>query len=885
MPQPAHRARTRGLWRSFGQLSVSVEDKFRFTLVLAFLGLGLLGAGLLSFWNEAQSQHFNREAANIAVNRWLGNTNESSGSWFDPASPTRRMPQENLPALLEPNRLIPSSLIPEQWTKEDVAISQQADGEYIWIINSHPKIESGTSLILSENDFPELTIARESFTFQRWLIGTLLLALLTLCTVVYFFNKNYIFKPVTLLREALLNRRLTDVARVRQWLQSKITIERLEEKSRFPLEQFDSDEFGQIAYILEEQDRRQKSARLTWLKVFNTLNEPIVVFGLDARIRFINHAMENFLDEIGIPSELIENSNAQSFIGSCLQMEDEIAAKVLKIINQTHPRVHSQPCTIELPEGGRSFRYSISTTSNDGERFAVFMLVREHTLSHAQNLEDIILEQTNNQFKVIHRIQQSIREGIAEKEESVLHLCDSLLDNIHSLLELSNSINPSLTPHKLEFNLSLFFRDLQDSIQAIFRIKTELNKNIPSFIVGDPTHLRQFLKGLFQSFFETNSSNEMTLVIDYKTATREIVLTLKSTDGSSVLKNPSNSLFISHFAPFLSLRTLPEDSLGRDEFVSIAMAAPAGISRLENFALDLSNRQLPRSVWVVSDQVIPHEVKTALSEAPQVRYEWLTPNELLEKNDANEESCMILFINNSQCLKDKLIKKAINFARSKKISPILLSQQPRRGESITALRLGFIAYLSLPLEQDELHRLLILATNKSVRDNVNKLGLLTKHTIRDLIPSLGRVLLANISQTHELTGNVLHKTLSTMGFRVSEANTVHVFFEMLHKGNFEYVVCPNGLSTGLKRRILVGLRSTPCVIFGASDESEDGKFSSHGNIWIGIESPADPDCIRSAFGAASAQVDTPSVQRVPSDEVRDVESDEIETLQPLERAV
>ncbi|MEY4066225.1 MAG: hypothetical protein RIR26_2433 [Pseudomonadota bacterium] len=885
MPHSVQRTRARGLWRSFGQLSVSVEDKFRFTLVLAFLGLGLTGAGLLSYWNDSQSTRFKKEAAHIAVNRWLASSSGSAGSWFSASNSTDFKPKENLPAILESNRLIPTALIPDPWTSEQVAISTQADSEQIWIINSHEKIEKGLSLILSERDFPELGIARESFKFQRWLIGTLLLSLLAMCGVFYFFNKNYIFRPVTLLREALLNRRLTDAARVRQRLKSKITIERLEEKSRFPLEQFDSDEFGQIAYILEEQDRRQKSVRMTWLKVFNTLHEPIAVFGLDGRVRFINNSMENFLDEIGIPAELIENSSAQSFIGSCLQMDDEVAFKVLKIINQTHPRVHSQPCTIELPEGGKSFRYSISTTINDGERFAVFMLVKEHSLSHAQNLEDIILEQTNNQFKVIHRIQQFVREGISEKEESVLHLCDSLLDSIHSLLELSNSINPSLMAHKLEFNLSLFFRDLQESIQGLFKIKTEINKNIPSFIVGDPTHLRQFLKGLFQSYLETNSSNEMTLAVDYKTATREIVFTLKSSNGSSVLKNPSNSLFISHFAPFLSLKSLPEESTAKDEFISITMAAPAGISRLENFALDLSSRQLPRSVWVVSDQVVPHDVKAALNEAPQVKYEWLTPNELLEKSSANEDTCMILYINNSQCLKEKLIKKAINFARSKKISSILLSQQPRRGESITALRLGFIAYLSLPLEQDELHRLLILATNKSVRENVSKLGLLTKHTIRDLIPSLGRVLLANISQTHEQTGHVLHKTLSGMGFRISEANTVHGFFELLHKGNFEYVVCPEGLSTGLKRRIMVGLRSTPCVTFGTSSEADESKTTTQGTIWLGIENPADPECIRNAFEAAIAQVDFPSLQRTGGDDARDGDSDDNEVIHPLERAV
>jgi len=853
MAKAEKRGNERSIWRSAGQLAVSVEDRFRFTLVVAFIVLGLLGSGLLFQMTSRQAYQFSLEAADVAVSRWHTNISGGYGQVFNPSFNSSA--DDVAPALLESNRVVPQQMLPEQMTRGEIAYAKQLNGEPLWIINQHPLIENGTSLVLGERDYPELRIARETFQFQRWLVGALLLVLLGACTAFFFFNKHFVFRPLKILREALLNRRMTEVASIKQQ-KSKIRIERLEEKSRFPLEQFDSDEFGQIALILEDQDRRQKALRQHWLKSFNTINEPIAVFNSSGRLRHINASMEEFLDELGLSADLVESMTAHGFVVAFLQMDEEIAQKIEQVVNQAYPRICSQPCSVETPEGNRAFRYSIATIANHGERFAVFSLVREQASARGNSIEDVILEQCNNQLKTIHRIQHSLRHQTRGRDESIAHFCESLIDNIHNLLEFSNSINPSLASHKVEFNLRHFFREVQSSMEGLLKIQLDYSQGIPNFVVGDPTHLRQFLKGVFQSCQESNSCESLMLDVSYSNSDRNLLISICSSDGSPILRDPSLALFVQHYFPFLGLRNISEEELQSYEFLRVSIAAPAGANRVENLALDLSNRQLPATLYMVSDELIPENVHNVIADLNQVECELLTPSEFIEGNPDAHNSCLLLFITNSQKLKDKQIQKVINHGRSSKIPAILLSQQPRRGESITALRLGFVTYLTLPMQQEEFLKLLILTMNKSVRESVGKLGLLTKHTVRDIIPSLGKVLLGNISKDHLNTGSMLQKTLQTIGFTISEASTVHSFFELLHKGNYEYVICPEDLTTGLQRRIQVSLKGIPCLVFGEPQNAfETSAAESRQGIaavpWLKIDDPSCEQAVRKTLDAAN----------------------------------
>ncbi|MEN9530380.1 MAG: hypothetical protein RI932_2253 [Pseudomonadota bacterium] len=853
MAKSEKRGNDRSIWRSAGQLAVSVEDRFRFTLVVAFIGLGILGSGLLFQMTNRQAYQFSLEAADVAVNRWSANIAGRYGQVFNPAfnNPTG----EIAPALLESNRIIPKQLLPENLARAEIAFSTQVNGDPVWIVNEHPLIEKGTALVLGERDYPELRIAREAFHFQRWLVGTLLFVLMGACAAFFFFNKRFVFRPLRILREALLNRRLTEVARVKQQ-KSKIRIERLEEKSRFPLEQFDSDEFGQIALILEDQDRRQKALRQHWLKSFNTINEPIAVFNNNGRLRHINAAMEEFLDELGLSPDLVDGMTSQGFVAAFLQMEEEIADKIEQVVNQTYPRICSQPCSVETPEGNRAFRYSIATISNHGDRFAVFSLVREQASTRGNSIEDVILEQCNNQLKTIHRIQHTLKNPSQGRDESIAHFCESMIDNIHNLLEFSNSINPSLASHKVEFNLRHFFRDMQSSMEGVIKLQIDFAHSLPNFVVGDPTHLRQFLKGIFQSCQESNSCENLLLDVSYNNSEKNLLISICSIDGSPILRDPSLALFVQHYFPFLGLKNVTEEELQSYEFLRVSIAAPAGANRVENLDLDLSNRQLPAKLYIVSDELIPENVQNIISDLHQVDCEWITPSEFIDKNPDERSSCLLLFISNSQKLKEKQIQKVINHGRSSKIPSILLSQQPRRGESITALRLGFVTYLTLPMQQEEFLKLLILTMNKSVRESVGKLGLLTKHTVRDIVPSLGKVLLGNISKENHTTGVMLQKTLHSIGFSITEATTVHSFFEMLHKGNFEYVICPEDLTTGLQRRIQVSLKGIPCLVFGeqsasAEPSNDDNRQAAAAAPWLKIEDPGSELSVRKNLDAAN----------------------------------
>ncbi|NBX16289.1 MAG: hypothetical protein EBR09_02875 [Proteobacteria bacterium] len=847
-------ARPRSNRRSGAQLALSVEDRFRFTLIVSCILLSLAGVGCMFYLTDLQSQKFRIAAADIAVTRWQ----EQAQPDFGRLNTSRNYGSEEVfPKLLEANRLVATALIPENLRSHDVTVSEQSDETFLWIINKHPLIAKNTTLVLGEREFPELKIAREAFNFQTWLVTTLLLVLAGSCWIFFAFGKHYIFRPLHLLRDALLSRRMNAAAKVRQLNSSKVTVERLEEQSRFPLEQFEGDEFGQIALILEDEDRRQKSQRDYWLKSFNTVNEPIAVFGQNARLKHVNESMEEFLDEIGLDPELVKNLPATNFLSSYLQLEEDTAVKLCKVLNQKLPKVQKVPCTIQLPEGNRHFHYSVSTIINNGERFAVFTLIRDQVLRNSQNVEEYILEQANNQLKIIHRIQHALREVENPKSEGVMHLCDGLVDNIHSLLEMSSASNPSLATHKVEFNVFQFFREIQDSSESSMKVGVEMEKAVPTFVVGDPTHLRQCLKGVFQACYELNSLGNALLNVGYNQSEKKMIISLSSSDGIPVLRDPSLELYLSHYSPFLMLANTPEDNLQPDEFIRFQIAAQAGINRIESLDLDLSNSLLPANLYIVADDMLPAEAQEIISCMHGLNCVWLTSSDALESKPSGDSDCMLLFITNTQKLKEKQVQKVINHMRASNVPSILLSQQPRRGESLTALRLGFVTYLTLPFDQDELHKLLILTMNKTIRGSIGKLGLITKHTVRDLVPSLGKVLIGNISAEHAGDALALSGTLGKLGFKVEEATTVHSFFELIHKGSFEYIACPDGLSTGLKRRIQLSCRGAPCVVFGESQPEEQGKGEDvkNGNAttsihWIQITDSGSEDVVRDALKAA-----------------------------------
>jgi len=865
-------------------MALSVEDRFRFTIVVSFIFLSLVGAGCMFYLSDLQADKFRSEAADLAVTRWHEQAKLEFGRLISPRSLNS---EEIFPLILEPNRIVATAILPENLGRKDVAITTQSNGDLLWIVNKHPLIETKSTLMLSEKEFPELKIARESFVFQRWLVSTLVLVLIGAFWIFFAFGKHYVFRPLHLLRDALLSRRLTAAARVKQLNHSKVTIERLEEQSRFPLEQFEGDEFGQIALILEDEDRKQKAQKDNWLKSFNTINEPVAVFGQNTRLKHVNESMEQFLDEIGLDPELVKNLPATTFLTSYLQLEEDTSVKLNKVLSQKLPKVQKIGCSIELPEGNRHFHYSISTIVNHGERFAVFTLIRDQVLGNSQNVEDYILEQANSQLKIIHRIQHAAREIEDPKIESLLHLCDGLVDNIHSLLEMSNASNPSLATHKIEFNVYQFFREIQDSSESTMKVTVEMEKSLPTFVVGDPTHLRQCLKGIFQSCLELNSLPAVTLNVGYLSTEKKMAISLISPDGSPVLRDPSLQLYLSHYSPFLSLVNASDDDLQPEEFIRIHIAAQAGINRIEALELDLTSRQLPKTLLIVADDLLPSEAQDVFNELNYISCEWLTTADALERQVSGEDVCMLLFIANTQKLKEKQVQKVINHMRAGGVPSILLSQQPRRGESLTALRLGFVTYLTLPFEQDELHKLLILTMNKSIRESIGKLGLITKHTVRDLVPSLGSVLIGNISKAHESDALLLSNTLSKMGFNVQESTTVHSFFELIHKGAFEYVACPDGLSTGLKRRIQLSCRGTPCVIYGdgSEEESNRGEDSRNGTSaasinWVKISNVTSEDNVKNAL--TLAQENEKSFSEIP---VAQDDEDQNEAEDNLELAI
>lgn len=843
----------RSIWKSAGQLAISVEDRFRFTLVVCFITLGFLGSGALFYLSDRRAHSFNLEAANVAVQRWHNRVPNLYEDIFGKAS----VSGDAAPVILDSNRIIPQDLLPQNLVESDLSIASQANGELFWLINKHPLIEEKYSLILSEADYPELKIARESLQFQRWLIGILLVALTGACGALFVFNKHYIFRPLRILREALLSRKLSDVAKFRQSMKSKVIIERLEEKSRFPLEQFDSDEFGQIASILSEQDKKQKNNRLNWTKSFNTVDEPIAIFSSDGQLRHCNLAMESFFDDLEISNELTSSMHAENFLSSILQITGERQEKILRVINQDYPKITSQTCTVEAPEGLRSYRYSIATLNSHGERFAILSLIREQSVGNLQSIEDIILEHSNTQMKLVQKMKDSIAKQYNYSSENLLTLCEALVDNMHGLLEESNNASLATHTNRIEFNLNQFFAELQVSVEGQIGINLNTEKSCPTFIFGYPTHLRQLIKGIIQAFKESNPGRSIQIDVSYDSPKKGLNISVSSPELGRVNRNPSLGLFLSHYNPILALHSFNENELNSYEFSRLFVAATASKNQIESVESKLSNRELPGCLIVIGNREEHQDLNELLSSNNLLTPQWLTAHEVLSMTSTIEKTCALIVTDNRSNLKSRQTQKAINYLRENKVPLVLVSEYPRRGETITALRLGFASYLTFPIDHNEFNKLLMLTMNKSLRERTHSIGLLTKHTVRDLIPSLGNVLLGVFSESEQNAGNTLTQSLQEMGYSVSVAHHVHSLFELIHKKNYEYIICSNEISSGLKRRIQVSTKGTPCLVFGTTERGEEAKLveskvTPSAQSWTTINTPESHEAIKVAFSEAAA---------------------------------
>lgn len=876
----------RSIWRTAGQLAISVEDRFRFTLVVCFLALGFLGSGALFYLSDSRAQKFNLEAARVAVQRWNNRVPNLYEDIFGKTSGEIG----NAPTLLDSNRVIPKDLLPRNLIMEQMSQVTHTNGEIFWLINVHPLIKPEYSLVLSESDYPELRIARESMQFQRWLIGTLLVTLIGAYAALFLFNKHFIFRPLRILREALLSRRLTDVARFRQSKKSKIVIERLEEKSRFPLEQFDSDEFGQIASILSEQDEKQKNNRLNWTKSFNTVDEPIAVFGADGLLRHCNTAMEKFFDDLEVVGELMASMSAESFLTTVLQVGDESKEKILRVINQDHPKITSQPCMIEAPEGPRSYRYSIATLNTNGERFAVLAMIRDQSANNMQLVEDIILEHSNVQMKLVHKMKSTISQNQETQSEKLLSICEALVDNMHGLLEESNNASLATHTNRIEFNLFQFLSELQVSLDNHLGVQLNIEKNCPSFVFGFPTHLRQLIKGIVHGFKESNPAAKVQMDIAYDGHKKGLNISLVSFESITVTRNPSLSLFLSHYNPIMELHALHDEELNPNEFSRVFVSVAASKTQTRSMNIKLSSRELPDRLIFIGDKDEHPEMSELFLANPTLKKTWHTVHELRDLEFFQENTCAVIVTGINNNLKNKATQQAISHLRSRRVPMVLASDSPRRGETITALRLGFVAYLTFPVDNNEFNKLLMLTMNKTLRERTQSSGLLTKHTVRDLLPSVGNVLIGVFSEQNNTHASGLTRLLQEMGYSVELASHVHTFFELLHKRNYEYIICSNEISSGLKRRIQVSTKGTPCLLFGPQlnpelDKQFEPKGQQSAQSWINIDIPTQSETIKIAFldaaNALAARVEGRSTNTENRDEY---EEDGTSSPDPLNAA-
>jgi hypothetical protein len=807
--------------REHSQVILSLEDRFRFSMILIFSALATVSLAFVHYVSRLQYTKIKAEAASSAVQRWYSSANPGLEELLIPKATNDK---ERAPAILEPNRKIHQSLMPQELTQAEISFSQQNNGEVLWIINKHPLLENNVSVVLHEQNHPELRIAREYSYLPDRMSIIIILTLTVGWVAIFYFERKFVFRPVQMIRDSLLSRHFTEVLRIRRRHHSKITIEQLEEQSRFPLSQLENDEFGQIALILEEQDRRHKTLNDQWLNTFNTINEPIAIFTQTGLVRTINQTMAHLINEIGHGNSNFDNIQAQKFMTEVLSFDDKMVSILNNILKQQHPKIHKIQVSLNTSESLKKYHCSIATIINHGELFAVLTMISDNSNINAIHIDDSFADFSHSQLKIIHRIQSTLRGKNDLSLEPLQNLCESLIDHTHHLIEITRPTPASKRLNDIEFNVFQFFKNIQSASEGIVENCLKIDKSVPNFITGDPTHLRQVIKGIFQFCYDTHPRTTISTNVSYEALSKKMCVSITTVDGTQALRDATMQLFLSHYSQFFSMQYASIEELREDEFVRFYVNAQPGITRIDPMSIDLSNRRLPKSLLIISDTPYHPELASILNSVPQINCEWIQSSAIFEREfSKNQDECLLYFLSSSQNIAEYRVKQIMQHVNSKQIPSILAIEKPKRGESLTALRLGFAAFLTFPIANEEIHKLLILTMNRHVRESIKNHGLITKHTVREFFPSLGQFLLGDFSKDYQSDAKTLQETLSRIGFNVHIASTVHNFFEKLHQNSFEFVAYPDDISTGLRRRIQISCRDTPYIAFGqsaASDKSE-----------------------------------------------------------------
>lgn len=599
----------------------------------------------------------------------------------------------------------------------------------------------------------------------------------------------------------------------------KVTVERRGREAYVNLH----DEISEIESAVErESQSRQRYERL-FVDLFEISPCPLLAFSDEGAVFHANTAFLQMYDVT--PSDIHgwRGEKISQILSEKLGAAAGFVKRVEQIVGYSAPRLMGKDFDFKVKGENRLFRVSVSTLVYETKRILVIAFEEDKTsVFSAGTLREVLSEVALAQLKSVQRLSHALGSNVSESVAStVTNECETLLDHVNMLFDISTGNSAGHAKPQVEFNLVNFFKNLVERFGSQQRIEFSLSKNIPLYVCGDPAKLRQCIKVAAEAYFEVNPKCALRIQLGTSSDNGDVVVTFCSSEGPVARNNEMQSLLekMSKFFRFQIASSNHENE--PNVFLRFSFPLIRSSLRQTQLRMDLGAKLLQKNIlFLRTASELDFDASTLLGKLEAQNKEVCGVQEIdFVRIKQNVWDAIVIFAHSSLWQKDAHVHRIAERARRENVPVAILTSVPRRGDSVAALEMGLSAYLARPLQQPEFEQLLMLLTDERVFEIIRARGIITRYSMQELNKRSERVLIADFFEQNHAPASALQSNLARFGFKIKRVATETEFFEELAKSQFDFVFYPSDIaSSGLRRRLLLSLRRRRSLCYETKGE-------------------------------------------------------------------
>jgi len=410
-----------------------------------------------------------------------------------------------------------------------------------------------------------------------------------------------------------------------------------------------------------------------------------------------------------------------------------------------------------------------------------------------------------------------LKESKVSKEqyhylETAMHSSDALLTIINDILDFSKIEAGKLAFENISFNLRVLVEDTieiysESALTKDINLVALYKSDVPEWVKGDPTRLRQILNNLISNAIKFTKQGEVLVKVECLEnkdnnvlirfdivdqgigisgkAQKNIFDAFTQADGTTTRQYGGTGLGLSickHLVDMYhgDIAVSSEEGKGSTFWftIQVSLAEKQKKTLLQKSSLKdikvLVVDDLKVNLLVLKEMLVSDEIKVFCANDSREALEIIT-----RENKIDIALIDFMMPNNDGL---ELLKMLHQNPKSKHLPAIMVSSAAQRGDAKRAQQHGFAGYLTKPVRQAQL--LDCMSTVLGLGDNkIDKF--VTRHTLQEDLASDVRILLVEDNQVNQM---VVLALLKKMGFSASVANNGLEAYEAITTHDYNLVL-------------------------------------------------------------------------------------------------